>query len=111
MWMVFDYYKAAIECYFGTYELKLITNMACTGIYFHCKQNERLGALSEEAKTAKWCIKNTIVKDDFDDAIGNADTSNSGYFIYFSDHRISLKDCVGLNNIVIKQYTGYLSVG
>lgn len=99
----FDYYKAAIECHFGSYEPKPITNMACTGIYFHCKQNERLGALFEEAKTAKWCIKNTIMKDDFDDAIGNVGTSNSGYFIYFSDHRIGLKDCRGSYNEEIKQ--------
>jgi biotin carboxylase len=86
----FDYYKAAIECHLGIYEPKPVTNLACAGIYFHSKQNERLKPLFEEAKTAKWCVMNTVVKDEFDEAIGNVGASNSGYIIYCSDHKISI---------------------
>ena len=91
----FDYYKAAIECHLGVYQPVPVTTKACSGIYFHSKQNERLKPLFEEARTAKWCIKNTVVKEDFDEAIGNVDASNSGYIIYSADHRICLRDCLG----------------
>ena len=89
----FDYYRAAIECHLGAYQPSPIAKQAYTGIYFHSKQNERLRPLFELAKDAKWCIKNTIVDDDFKEATGNVSASNSGYFIYYSDHRISLLDC------------------
>ncbi len=88
----FDYYKASIECHFGNYRPALITNKAFSGIYFHSKQNERLRPLFEKAKTAEWCVKNTVVKEDFDDATGNVGTSKSGCIIYCTDHRITIKD-------------------
>lgn len=84
----FNYYKAAIECHLGLYQPVTITNKACTGIYFHSKQNEKLRPLFHKAKTAEWCIMNTVVKDEFDDASGNVGASNSGFIIYCSDHRI-----------------------
>ena len=86
----FDYYKAAIECHLGIYELKKVGNKAYTGIYFHSKQNESLKSLFEQAKTAEWCIINTVMQDAFIEASGNVGASNSGYIIYCSDHRISL---------------------
>lgn len=86
----FDYYEAAIECHLGIYQPCVITNKAYTGIYFHSKQNERLKPLFEQAKTADWCIKNTVVKEEFDEANGNVGASNSGYIIYCSDHRITI---------------------
>ena len=86
----FDYYKAAIECHLGVYQPVSITSRAFTGIYFHSKQNERLKSLFEKAKTAEWCVKNTVTKEDFDDVSGNVSASNSGYIIYCSDHRITV---------------------
>lgn len=86
----FDYYKAAIECHLGIYQPTSIKHKAYTGIYFHSKQNERLKPLFEQAKTAEWCVKNTIVVDEFAEANGNVGASNSGYIIYCSDHRITI---------------------
>lgn len=88
----FDYYKAAIECHLGIYQPTLITNKAFTGIYFHSKQNERLKPLFEEARTAKWCVKNTVMDDAFPEASGNVSATNSGYIIYCADHKITIKD-------------------
>lgn len=88
----FDYYKAAIECHLGIYQPCQITNKAFTGIYFHSKQNERLKPMFEQAKTADWCVKNTVIKDVFDEATGNVGASNSGYIIYCSDHKITIND-------------------
>ena len=89
----FDYYKAAIECHIGVYEPKTIHNQSFAGIYFHSKQNAYLKLLFEKAKTANWCIRNTVANEEFVDATGNVGAVNSGYFIYSSDHRIGLKDC------------------
>ena len=86
----FDYYKAAIECHLGIYKPTPITHKAYTGIYFHSKQNEHLKPLFEQAKTADWCIMNTVVDDEFAEANGNVGASNSGYIIYRSNHRITI---------------------
>lgn len=94
----FDYYKAAIECHLGVYQPIPVTTKACSGIYFHSKQNERLKPLFDTAGTAEWCVKNTVVKEEFDEAIGNVGASNSGFIIYSADHRITLKDCPRLLN-------------
>jgi len=88
----FDYFKAAIECSLGSYEHKDIHQIAYTGIYFHCKQNEALKPLFLKAKTADWCIVNTITEDDFHEASSNVETAESGYIIYFANHKITLKD-------------------
>ena len=88
----FDYYKAAIECHLGIYQHKKIENKAYTGIYFHSKQNESLKPLFDKAKTALWCVQNTIHCDDFIEVAGNVEATNSGFMIYSSDHRITIKD-------------------
>lgn len=88
----FDYFKAAIECSLGSYEHKDIHQIAYTGIYFHCKQNESLKPLFIKAKVADWCIANTVTDDDFHEASSNVETAESGYFIYRSNHKITLKD-------------------
>ncbi len=88
----FDYYKASIECCFGCLERKEIHTVAHAGIYFHCKENKKYQRLFEEAADADWCIENTVRNTSFIDAKGNVETSESGYIIYCSNHRISLKD-------------------
>lgn len=89
----FDYYKAAIESHMGCYEYKPAEHKAYTGVYFHIKHNERLRPLFEKAKTASWCIQYNVKSEDFMEASGNVGAANSGFFIYASDHRITLEDC------------------
>lgn len=89
----FDYYKAAVECHLGVYKHTKVSSKSYTGIYFHSKQNEKLMPLFEKAKASSWCIQNTIISDDFVEATGNVDATNSGFFIYASDHKITIKDC------------------
>ena len=88
----FDYYRSAIECALGCYKYKPAGHKAFTGIYFHCRQNEHLQPLFNRAKTASWCIKNTVQDGAFTEALGNVDASNSGYIIYCADHRIGILD-------------------
>jgi len=89
----FDYYKAAIECSTGDYCHQAIKTKAYTGLYYHCKQNERLKVLFDSAKTASWCVENTVKKDDFDTVTCNTEAMASGYIIYCADHKITKDDC------------------
>lgn len=86
----FDYFKAAIDCCLGRYVHKPVHNVAYTGIYFHCKANEHLAPIFEKAKSADWCVCNTVTQDCFTDANSNVETSKSGYIIYCSDKKIDL---------------------
>ena len=88
----FDYFKAAIDCCLGKYVHQDVHNVACTGIYFHCKANEHLAPIFEKAKTADWCICNTVTQDNFNEANSNVETSSSGYIIYCSDKKITLEN-------------------
>lgn len=88
----FDYFKGAIDCCLGLYEYKEAHTKAYTGIYFHCKQNAQLRPLFEAAPNANWCIANTVTSTDFSDAETNVGTAQSGYIIYCSNHKITLKD-------------------
>lgn len=85
-----DYFKEAINCCLGKYISKEVHNVAYTGIYFHCKQNENLKTIFDEAKTADWCICNTVKENEFSNATSNVEASNSGYIIYRSDKKITL---------------------
>ncbi len=88
----FDYFKGAIDSCLGIYKYKEAHQKAFTGIYFHCKQNASLQPLFESARYADWCIADTVVSDDFSDAETNVGTAQSGYIIYCSDHKITIKD-------------------
>lgn len=88
-----DYFKEAINCCLGKYISKEVHNVAYTGIYFHCKQNENLKSIFDEAKTADWCICNTIKENDFRDANSNIETAGSGFIIYCSDRKITKDNC------------------
>lgn len=88
----FDYYKAAIECALGIYKPSEPHTVAYSGIYFHCLYNRHLSQLFEVAKSAKWCIFNTVTDNQFPEVETNADASNSGYIIYCADHKITNED-------------------
>lgn len=88
----FDYYKGAIDCCLGRYSFRESHQKAYAGIYFHCKQNEVLKPIFEAAKSAEWCIANTVKSSEFSDAETNVGTAKSGYIIYCSNHKITIKD-------------------
>lgn len=86
----FDYFAEAINCCLGKYSHKEVHNVAYTGLYYHCKQNEHLKPLFNKAKTANWCICNAVTNDNFPEAYSNIEAYNSGYIIYCSDRKIDL---------------------
>ena len=90
----FDYFRAAIECCLGIFNPTPIRNVGYSGIYFQSKRNANLELLFQCAQTAEWCVKNTVNSNLFVDAKSNVECANSGYFIYSSDHKITIKDCI-----------------
>ena len=87
----FDYYKAAILCSLGMYKSQSIKNIAYSGIYFHCKQNERLAPLFERSKIAPWSIYNTLKETTYSVVASNSEAVGSGYFIYCADTKLNLR--------------------
>lgn len=87
-----DYFKCAIDCCLGIYQHQEIHNVAYSGIYFHCIENSYLQPLFAQANSASWCVVNNVANEEFTEAASNVDTSNSGYIIYSSDHKITNKD-------------------
>ena len=88
----FDYFAEAINCCMGKYSHKEVHNVAYTGLYYHCKQNERMQPIFDRAKTAKWCICNTVISDDYPEAYSNVEAYDSGYIIYCADKKIDLEN-------------------
>ena len=89
----FDYFKAAIECCIGTFKPTPINNVGYSGIYFQSISNADLEPLFKASRTADWCFKNST-NNEFADTKSNVECVNSGYFIYYSDHKITIKDCI-----------------
>lgn len=88
----FDYFAEAINCCMGKYSHKEVHNVAYTGLYYHCKQNERMQPIFDRAKTAKWCICNAVISDEFPEAYSNVEAYDSGYIIYCADKKIDLEN-------------------
>ena len=88
----FDYFKAAIDCCLNRYVHQDVHHVAYTGIYFHCKANEHLAPVFQKAKTADWCICNTVMDEDFQQTDSNVETAECGYIIYCSDCKITLEN-------------------
>jgi biotin carboxylase len=88
----FDYFKAAIECALGVYKPSEPHTIAYSGIYFHCQQNRHLVRLFKVARSAEWCIADTVMDSRFHEANTNVEASDSGYIIYCADHKITNED-------------------
>lgn len=88
----FDLFKAAIEISLGIYEFKEPHRIHCSGIYFLCKQTEYLKPLFDYANGQEWCKEIRMPSNELEYKNGNDDGNTSGYFIYQSDHKITLKD-------------------
>lgn len=88
----FDIFKAAIEVSLGTYDTVESHCLHYSGIYFLCKQTEYLRPLFNYAKGKGWCKEIKIPQNELELKNGNDDGNTSGYFIYQSAHKITLKD-------------------
>ena len=84
----YDYVKAMIEVALNDFEPSVITNSACSGIYFLCQQTANLLPLFENDSDDNWVIEKHYNHQPLVDSLGNY--SRNGYLIYQSKHKITL---------------------
>ena len=87
----YDYYKAAIQVSLGEYKPIPSHSTHYSGIYYYCAQTKFLKPLFEYAKSCDWC-KEIKLPNELVEKNGNDDGNTSGYLIYQSDHKVSLRD-------------------
>lgn len=89
-----DLYKMAIETSLGNFTTVNPRNIGYAGIYFLCNQTSYLEPLFKYAKGKKWCYEMFLSKQMID-KYTNDDGGKSSYFIYNSDHKITILDYLG----------------
>ena len=103
----FDYYRGAIECSLGKFVSREIKNVAHAGLYYSCKQNERLISVLKAASEADWCYEYNVKKQDLREVTCNIEAMDSGYIIYCADSKIdenSYLNAQGLQVIEINNF-------
>lgn len=82
----YDFLKGVVEVALGTFEEPVITENSFSGVYFLCKETERLKVIIENYKNYQEIVKAEITDTELRNIECSAD--RSGYFIYKSNHRI-----------------------
>ncbi len=83
----YDYVKSMIAVALNDFEPPVITNIACSGIYFLCQQTANLLPLFENDSDDSWVVEKYYDHQPLVDSLGNY--SRNGYLIYQSQNRIS----------------------
>lgn len=87
-----DYFRSAIEIALGEFTFRVCTTHSYSGIYFLCAQTAYLKPLFDFAKGKEWCRELSVPTHELQIKYGNDDSGTSGYLIYQSDHKITLRD-------------------
>ncbi len=87
-----DYFRSAVEIALGEFTFHACTTHSYSGIYFLCAQTAYLKPLFDFAKGKEWCRELSVPTHDLQIKYGNDDSGTSGYLIYQSDHKITLRD-------------------
>lgn len=82
----YDFLKGVIEVALGDFKEPVITENSCSGVYFLCKETERLKTIIENYKNYPEIVKAEITDTELRNIECSAD--RSGYFIYKSYHKI-----------------------
>lgn len=82
----YDFLKGVIEVALGDFKEPVITENSCSGVYFLCKETERLKTIIENYKNYPEIVKAEITDTELRSIECSAD--RSGYFIYKSYHKI-----------------------
>lgn len=82
----YDFLRGVIEVALGDFKEPVITENSCSGVYFLCKETERLKTIIENYKNYPEIVKAEITDTELRNIECSAD--RSGYFIYKSYHKI-----------------------
>ena len=88
----YDYYKGAINIALNEFTPPKVNFKAYSGIYFLSTQTEYLLPLFTLAQNASWCKKIKMPKNGIGNVVLNSQHEDGGYFIYQSDHKVSIAD-------------------
>lgn len=86
------YFNAAVEIALGDFSFGTYKTHSYSGIYFLCAQTAYLTPLFDYAEGQEWCRELSVPDSKLQVKYGNDDGGASGYLIYQSDHKISLRD-------------------
>ena len=81
----YDFLKGVIEVALGDFKEPVITENQCSGVYFLCKETERLKTIIENYKNYPEIIKAEITDTELRNIECSAD--RSGYFIYNANNK------------------------
>lgn len=81
----YDFLKGVIEVALGDFKEPVITENYCSGVYFLCKETERLKSIIENSNKYPEIVKAEITDTELRNIECSAD--RSGYFIYKSDKK------------------------
>ena len=84
----YDFVKGVIEVALGEFDVPVLTEHKCSGVYFLCKETEHLLLYFKEPSYNNAIIKKEIT--DFDLRLITCSADRSGYILYQSDSKISL---------------------
>lgn len=82
----YDFLKGVIEVAFGVFEEPKITENKCSGVYFLCKETEKLLPIIQNAEKYPEIIRAEVI----DSVLRNIEQSadRSGYLIYQANNRV-----------------------
>ena len=81
----YDFLKGVIEVALGEFKEPVITENCCSGVYFLCKETEKLKSIIEDYKKYPEIVKAEITNSELRNIECSAD--RSGYFIYKANNK------------------------
>lgn len=84
----YDFVKAVVDIALGSFEAPIINNQNSSGVYFLCKETERLLPVFDSPELYKEIVELKITDSELHNIQCSAD--RSGYFIYQSDNKFIL---------------------
>ena len=84
----FDFVKAVIDVALGQFQVPIVDQKKCSGVFFLCKETEYLLQLIQQPEKYKEILFSEITDNELHNIQCSAD--RSGYFIYQSDKRFKL---------------------
>ena len=84
----YDFLKGAIDVALGEFDIPALTEHKCAGVYFLCKETERLKSIFDNSQNIPEIVKCELNNNELKAVSCSAD--RSGYLIYRADSLLPL---------------------
>ncbi len=85
-----DYLKCMIDVALNRFEPPVLSENACSGIYYLCRQTADLLPFFKKASSQPWCVRSAIWSENLQESHSNYE--RNGYVLYKANHKITTKD-------------------